>query len=159
MTRMWVWFAKRKPRFNTNSQKFIFLSYGTLVVHIGLGWLLSNHFCKAWLSKLSSKFCHSTQSAQCGCIFCCSVVKAPANAIMQHKQWDKTNFDMPFTKLIAVQPSIRIWSQTRVSFYVTQSSYLLKTGKIVILTCFTKIIAEQSSVIQYAWPMCHMKEE
>ena len=22
-----------------------------------------------------------------------------------------------------------------------------------------KIIAEQSSVIQYAWPMCHMKEE
>ena len=29
----------------------------------------------------------------------------------------------------------------------------------VILTCSTKIIAEQSSVIQYAWPMCHIKEE
>ena len=40
-----------------------------------------------------------------------------------------------------------IWSQTRVSFYTTQSSYLLKTLKKVILTCFTKIIAEQSSVI------------
>ena len=42
-----------------------------------------------------------------------------------------------------------IFSQTRVSFYATQSSYLLKTWKKVILTCFTKIIAEQSSVIQY----------
>ena len=29
------------------------------------------------------------------------------------------------------------------------SSYLLKTWKKVILTCFTKTIAEQSSVIQY----------
>ena len=43
------------------------------------------------------------------------------------------------------------------SFYAIQSSYLLKTWKKVILTCFTKIIAEQSSVIQYAWPMCHNK--
>ena len=24
---------------------------------------------------------------------------------------------------------------------------------------YKKIIAEQSSVIQYAWPMCHMKEK
>ena len=24
---------------------------------------------------------------------------------------------------------------------------------------FHKIIAEQSSIIQHAWPMCHMKEE
>ena len=48
-----------------------------------------------------------------------------------------------------------ILSQTRFSFYATQSSHLLKTWKRVILTCFTKMIAEQSSVIQYAWPMCH----
>ena len=41
-----------------------------------------------------------------------------------------------------------IWSQTRVSFYATQSSYLLKTWKKIVLTCFTKMIAEPSSVIQ-----------
>ena len=41
---------------------------------------------------------------------------------------------------------------------LNQATYS-KLGKRVILTRFTKIIAEQSSVIQYAWPMCHMKEE
>ena len=36
---------------------------------------------------------------------------------------------------------------------------ILKTWKKVMLTCLTKIIADQSSVRQYAWSMCHMKEE
>ena len=51
---------------------------------LGQGWLLSNNFCKACQNCLYPSFCHSTQK-QCGCIHCCSVVKAPANAIMQHK--------------------------------------------------------------------------
>ena len=39
------------------------------------------------MSKLSSsKFCHSTQSSADALNYCCFVVKAPANAIMQHKQ-------------------------------------------------------------------------
>ena len=36
---------------------------------------------------------------------------------------------------------------------------ILKTWKILILTFFTKTIAEQSSVIQYEWPIYHMKEK
>ena len=42
---------------------------------------------------------------------------------------------------------------------LNQATYSKLEEEKVILTCFTKIIAEQSSVIQYAWPMCHMKEE
>ena len=54
-----------------------------------------------------------------------------------------------------------IGSQTRVSFYATQSSYLLKTwgGGKVIWHVLQKCIVEQSSVIQYAWLICHLKEE
>ena len=63
---------KRKPRFNTKSLKikktkhkivisgwysiFIFLSYGTLVLHMGQGLLLSNHFCKACQNCLHPSF-------------------------------------------------------------------------------------------------------
>ena len=49
-----------------------------------------------------------------------------------------------------------IWSQT-LGFLLRNSIKPLSQNleKKVILTCFTKIIAEQSSVIQYAWPMCH----
>ena len=59
---------------------------------LGQGWLLSNHFCKA---------CQNYTKA---------VRKAPANAIMQHKQrqlgQNQLNFDMLNTKFIAVQPSM-----------------------------------------------------
>ena len=43
-----------------------------------------------------------------------------------------------------------ILSQTRVFFYATQSSWYSKLGKKVIWTCLTKMIADQSSVSQYA---------
>ena len=43
-----------------------------------------------------------------------------------------------------------MWSQTRVSFYATQPSYLLKTWKKSNFYMFYKIIAEQSSIM----PIC-----
>ena len=55
-----------------------------------------------------------------------------------------------------------ILSQTGVSLILRNSiELLLKTlgEEIFFLTCFTKIIAEQLFVIQYAWPMYHMKEK
>ena len=49
----------------------------------------------------------SLYTKQCWCTYCCFVVKAPANAIMQHKQrlLGQNQFDM-FYKMIAVQPSM-----------------------------------------------------
>ena len=36
--------------------------------------------------------------------------------------------------------------------------YYDKTWMKTVLTCFTKMIAEQPSLTQYERPMCHMKE-
>ena len=60
---------KRKPRLDSKFKKrynktdfsihdsiFIFLSYGTWIVHIGSGWLLSNNFCKACQHCLHPSF-------------------------------------------------------------------------------------------------------
>ena len=51
---------------------------------LGQGWLLSNNFCKHVKTVFIQVL--SWYTKQCGCINCCFVVKAPANAIMQHKQ-------------------------------------------------------------------------
>ena len=130
------------------------------------------------MSKLSSsKFCHSTQSSLDALIVAllCKLPQMPSCST-NNANFNKTNFDM-FYKIdccAAIHGRIwmnnvllylfqfrELWSQTRVPFYATQSSYTYSKlgGGGVILICFTKIIAEQSSVIQYAWPMCHMKEK
>ena len=58
----------------------------------------------------------SLYTKQCGCINCCFVVKAPANAIMQHKPQTMPTWTKPiltcFTKLIAVQPSMAKYEWT-----------------------------------------------
>ena len=55
---------------------FLFLSYGTLVVHIGSGMPAQQSFSS----------CQNCLRPSCGCINCCFVVKAPAKAITQRKQ-------------------------------------------------------------------------
>ena len=64
---------------------FIFRSYGTLVVHIGSGMAAQQSFCQA-CQMSSSKFCYRTQRSADALIFAL-FCKAPANAIMQRKQW------------------------------------------------------------------------
>ena len=52
-----------------------------------------------------------------------------------------------------------IRSQNGFPFTQLNQATYSKLREKIILTCFTKMIAKQSSVIQYAWRMCHMKEE
>ena len=49
--------------------------FGTLVVHIGSGMAAQQYF-----------FVKLVKTVFVQVLFCCFVVKAPANAIMQHKQ-------------------------------------------------------------------------
>ena len=93
-----VWVKrKRKPRFSPKSLKikkknhdfffqwmiaYLFFFY---MVHwsfiLGQGWLLCNNFCKACQNCLHPSF-EVVYTVQCGCMNCCFVVKAHANAIM-----------------------------------------------------------------------------
>ena len=144
------------------------------------GRLLSNHFCKALLKLSPSKFCHGTQSSADAPIVPL-LWKSPAmlSSSKNNAYLGKTNLTC-FTKLIAVQPSmakyewtmyqiksvllylfsvLRNFESNRGFLLRNSIELILKTWKKLISTCFTKIIAEQSSVIQYAWPMYHMKEK
>ena len=62
---------------------FIFLAYGTLVVHIGSG-MGAQQTCKACQNCLHPRFVIVHKAVRMH--YYCFVVKAPANAIMQHKQ-------------------------------------------------------------------------
>ena len=57
---------------------------------------------------------------QCGCMNCCFVVKAPANATMQRKQRQlgQKQFLTYFTNLIAVQPSMAKYEWTMLQMKV-----------------------------------------
>ena len=113
----------RKPRFNPKSPPpkkkkkkkkkkiikflsvddsiYVYLSYGTLVVHdIGSaqGWLTQQSF---FVKHVKNVFIQVLRlcAMQCGCMNCCFVVKAPANANMQPKQCQlgQHNFVMFYT--------------------------------------------------------------
>ena len=146
----------------------IFLSYGTLVVHIlGQRWLLSNYFCKACQNCFRPRF----EFVHCGCMNCCFAGKAPANAIMQannandcaviHGQIWMNNVPsesriimLSYTEISSVICFFwRNWSQTRVSFFIftldsTRGKHTSVTSGKVIGTClkFPAIITSYSGL-------------
>ena len=88
---------------------------------LGQRRLLSSHFCKACQNCLRPSF-EFVQlddlmifTMQCGCMHCCFVVKAPANAIMQRKQRQlghKQFWHVLQNWLLSVQPSIAEYEWT-----------------------------------------------
>ena len=155
---------------------------------LGQGWLLSNHFCKACQNCFHPSFCHySIQSSTDGCINCCFVVIAPANAIMQHKHrqlgqnqfwhvlqnwllcshpWPNMNehcTKLKKTNLLCYHALKSVCCylflilrnlESNPGFLFTQLNQATysKFGKSNFDMIY-KMIAEQSSVIQYAWPI------
>ena len=61
--------------------------------------------------------------------------------------------------IISVFNFEKFWVKPGFSFTQLNRANTQNLEKKVILTCLTKLIADQSSVSQYAWSMCHMKEE
>ena len=74
---------------------FIFLPYGTLVVHIGLGMAAQQSSLQSMSKLSSSKFCHSTQSSA-DALIVALLWKLPQmpSCSTNNANLDKTNFDM-----------------------------------------------------------------
>ena len=107
---------KRKPRFNfkslqnektdhkTNNREWYYYFF-SFIWHIDHAYWLSDD-CSAIIVvkhvKTVSIQVFSLYTKQCGCTYCCFVVKAPANAIMQHNNayLDKTNIWHVLPKLL-----------------------------------------------------------
>ena len=96
---------------------------------LGQGWLLSNNFCEACQNCLHPSFVIVHKAVW---MHCCFIVKAPANAIMQHKQrqrgqnqfwyvlhnwllcshpWPNMNEQCIYTKLKQTNYAIMHWNQ------------------------------------------------
>ena len=104
---------------------FIFLSYHKNYGTPGRSYWVRDG-CSANVS-VKNCLCPSFEllyTMQCGCMNCCFVVKAPANAIMQRKQ--RQLGQKPFLHVLPNR-FWEIWSQTRVfiCFTHTEHKYIL----------------------------------
>ena len=79
---------------------FIFLSYGTLIGHIGSGMAAQQSFCKACQNCFRPSFTQRNLDAS---LLCCESSRKCHHAAQRTPTWTRTILTC-FTKLIAEQP-------------------------------------------------------